>query len=334
MLAPTDPVLASIVAVNHSADHDPLRFVLSAEAGLNDGSALPLLMLGLWLEHHAPAAVPLLRWALVDVLYAVPAGLLLGFAMGWAAGYVNTRLKLRFADTAPSDFLALALMALSYAAAEAVHASGFLAVFAAGLGLRAIEVYVVRRHPHPRLADQAPGDGHPPAESMVNPTRIGEDDRAEPAVMVGKVLADALSFGHTASRLLGAALVLLLGVALARHLDWRGLLLAALLFVLIRPLSVLATTLRPATPLRLRLLVGWLGVRGIGSLNYLSLALGAGLGEAASRELAGLTVTATVASVAVHGLSAQFLLGRSRKRRGAEKPPAMHEKAPPEGGAG
>lgn len=39
ILAPTDPVLASDVQLRHAGDKDPVRFALSSEAGMNDGSA-------------------------------------------------------------------------------------------------------------------------------------------------------------------------------------------------------------------------------------------------------------------------------------------------------
>ena len=42
ILAPTDPVLASLVQVNDARDDDSVRFGLSGEAGLNDGIAFPL----------------------------------------------------------------------------------------------------------------------------------------------------------------------------------------------------------------------------------------------------------------------------------------------------
>ncbi len=41
ILAPTDPVLASLVQVNDAKDVDAVRFGLSGEAGLNDGIAFP-----------------------------------------------------------------------------------------------------------------------------------------------------------------------------------------------------------------------------------------------------------------------------------------------------
>jgi NhaP-type Na+/H+ or K+/H+ antiporter len=46
VLAPTDPVLASDVQVEHAGDAEPLRFSLTAEAGLNDGTAFPFVNLG------------------------------------------------------------------------------------------------------------------------------------------------------------------------------------------------------------------------------------------------------------------------------------------------
>ena len=49
ILAPTDPVLASDVQLAHPHDHDRLRFTLTGEGGLNDGTAFPFVMLGLGL---------------------------------------------------------------------------------------------------------------------------------------------------------------------------------------------------------------------------------------------------------------------------------------------
>src|ERR671914_1673776 len=49
VLAPTDAVLASDVRVEHPADRDKLRFSLTGEAGLHDGTAFPFVMLGLGL---------------------------------------------------------------------------------------------------------------------------------------------------------------------------------------------------------------------------------------------------------------------------------------------
>ncbi len=44
VLAPTDPVLAADVQVEHPYSYDPVRFGLTGEAGLNDGTAMPFVL--------------------------------------------------------------------------------------------------------------------------------------------------------------------------------------------------------------------------------------------------------------------------------------------------
>lgn len=41
VVSPTDPVLATEIQVRHPDDSDSLRFALTCEAGINDGSAFP-----------------------------------------------------------------------------------------------------------------------------------------------------------------------------------------------------------------------------------------------------------------------------------------------------
>jgi len=57
-----------------------------------------------------------------------------------------------------------------------------------------------------------------------------------------------------------------------------------------------------------RLLLGWLGIRGIGGLNYLGYAAVRGVSTVEIHRLADLVVTVVVLSVLVHGASAQPLL--------------------------
>src|SRR3569623_865054 len=47
ILAPTDPILASDVQIQNAGDRDRIRFSLSGEGGLNDGTTYPFVMLGL-----------------------------------------------------------------------------------------------------------------------------------------------------------------------------------------------------------------------------------------------------------------------------------------------
>jgi len=67
ILAPTDPVLATAVQSRHMGDQDPLRLTLTSEAGMNDGSASPFVVLGLVML-STPTSYELLgNWILEDV---------------------------------------------------------------------------------------------------------------------------------------------------------------------------------------------------------------------------------------------------------------------------
>lgn len=144
--------------------------------------------------------------------------------MGRGVGKLAARVHSAHQDVAPNDFFALALIALSYAAAQSVDASGFLADFAAGVGLRRAEVRVVNSQ---ELAEE---EHYPPAEILVNPNRRHTLGSGGLATAVGLVVGDALSFGDTVERLFAAAIVVALGISLAHHWDPQGLVLAAILF--------------------------------------------------------------------------------------------------------
>lgn len=324
LIAPTDPVLASIVAVDDARDADQMRVALSGEAGLNDGFALPFLLLALMMITAPSGSLTssvTLHWLLVGVLWGFAAGLSLGYGLGWLVGLLGTRLKSASRDVSPSDFLALALMALAYAGAEAISASGFLAAFAAGLGLRSAELYVVTHHPHPHFTETNAangGDGiHPPAEVLINPNRRDIDSADQPAASVGLVVSDALSFGDTLERLIASALVLLAGVACARYWSLNGVMMAAVLFLLVRPVSVWIGMLGSKAPQSRRLLIGWVGIRGIGTLNYLAYALTHGLDNAQAMLAAQIAVTIVVLSILVHGMTAPPLMAWRRARMDA-----------------
>lgn len=310
ILAPTDPVLASLVSINDARDGDQLRIALSSEAGLNDGTALPFLMLAL-IWHRAGGSISSdewLSWLSIDLLWALVGGLAIGFLLGRSIGLIATRSRHAQGEVAPSDFVALSLICLSFSLAMAVSASGFLAAFAAGVGLRSAEVSVQKRHP-----DQKDVEHDLPAEMQVNPHARHALEEHNPIKSVGLVIGDALSFGDTVERIFAAVLVIILGVTLAQHWDMPALLLAFMLFVIIRPLSVLLLTWRSGEPLFHRLSLGWLGIRGIGSLNYIAYAYMHGLDSARAGELADIAITIVTFSVLIHGISVTPLLTLRRK---------------------
>lgn len=309
ILAPTDPVLASAVSVSKAADRDHLRYGLSGEAGLNDGLAYPFVMFGiLWFRGELTWQT-LGDWTLAT-LWAIPAGLMIGFVLGHGVGQLAVWLRSHHRDThAPSDFLALALIALSYTAAQFLGALGFLSAFAAGVGLRRAEMKIVHNSPHPSTREQSDAKvTHPPAEDLVQ-ARVTEEAIREPAIAAGVLVAETISFGDTAERLLEVALVVLVGVSVATYWHSGAVVLALLLFIGVRPLCAHLVLLGTPTSRTQRWLLGWFGVRGIGSLYYMSYALNHGIRGDAAVLLAQMTLSVVAMSILIHGITAQPLLG-------------------------
>ncbi|HEY5672117.1 MAG TPA: cation:proton antiporter, partial [Malonomonas sp.] len=91
IIAPTDPVLATEVQIRHPGDRDRLRFTITCEAGMNDGSAFPFVMLGLGLLGLHELGEFGQRWVLVDVLWATVAGIAIGVAAGSGLAHLVVR---------------------------------------------------------------------------------------------------------------------------------------------------------------------------------------------------------------------------------------------------
>ena len=146
-------------------------------------------------------------------------------------------------------------------------------MFAAGIGLRHAEKIAADESETPSEELIAHALPHM-AEGGMAPRELPlEGDKlAEPKVAAGVMMGDILTFGGQLERSLEVLLVTILGVLVAVHWDWRALPLALALFVVIRPLSVWLLMPRHYLDRTQRLTVGWVGIRGIGSLYYLSYA--------------------------------------------------------------
>jgi NhaP-type Na+/H+ or K+/H+ antiporter len=300
ILAPTDPVLASDVQVERPTDQDRLRFGLTGEAGLNDGSAFPFVMLGLGLLGLHELGAYGWRWLALDVLWATAGGLAVGWLLGHLIGMLVLYLRRTFqAAVGMDDFLALGLIALAYGAAHMLHAYGFLAVFAAGLALRHIEL-VANSDKQPEAAeiDAKPGD-----------EELATDAEHAPAYMAQAVLG----FNEQLERAGEVAMVVILGsllVPLLPELPPAALWFIPLLLLVIRPAAVLIGLLGSATEPAQRRLSAWFGIRGIGSLYYLMYALTHGLESDLARLLAAITALTVAVSIVVHGISVTPLMQR------------------------
>lgn len=299
VLAPTDPVLASDVQVEHPFDQNRLRFGLTGEAGLNDGTAFPFVLLGLGLLGLHDLGEFGWRWVLVDLVWAVGAGLLIGGVLGTLVGRLVLYLRAHHREAVGlDDFLALGLIALSYGVALLAHSYGFLAVFAAGLALRRVELQSSGAKP-PEDVQKAAVEG--------NPEEKATDPEEAPAYMAQAVL----NFNEQLERIGEVGVVVLLGALLTLdYLALEELWFVPLVLLVIRPLAV-AVGLLGGEVSRLRtVFMMWFGIRGIGSLYYLTYAIHNGLPPEIAAHLTALTLTTVAVSIIAHGISVTPLMNR------------------------
>lgn len=297
ILAPTDPVLATDVQIRHPDDRDQLRFTLTCEAGMNDGSAFPFVMLGMGMLGLHELGEYGLQWALVDVLWATVAGVAIGIASGVALAHLSW--KLRGASPRSEliyDFLGLGVIGVVYGVSVIAHAWGFLAVFFAAVALRQTEFNLAS-------AKAAPAP-LPEKGISLNEVRDCADSETPPTVSEG-----SLVFKEHLERLSEVVLILLIGGMLfVDSWSWRAIALAFFLFLVARPISVLVGLSGTRPIWRMRGLMAWFGVRGIGSLYYLMYAIQHGLPENLALELIQLTLIVVTLSILVHGISVKPLM--------------------------
>jgi NhaP-type Na+/H+ or K+/H+ antiporter len=272
-LAPTDPVLAGDVQVGpplEGGEH-PVRFALTAEAGLNDGLAFPFVYLGLLIAAQgADPSAWLSEWLARDVLYRIAVGAALGSAVGWLLGKVlfavpswNT-----LAQTGPG-VIALAGVLLCYGVVELAEGYGFIGVFVAGLVCRRAE----EKHEfHRRL--------HVFSQSI---------EHAITAILLV---------------LLGSTLP-----ALWPALDWRHSVIGFGLLLVIRPLAGWLSLLGTSLGARERAVVAFFGVRGIGSIYYVAYA-STHIEFVNEDQLWALVAFTDFASTVIHGASKRLIVDR------------------------
>ncbi|PMQ10307.1 sodium:proton antiporter [Janthinobacterium sp. AD80] len=300
ILAPTDPVLATDVQLRHAGDSDQLRFMLTSDAGMNDGSGFPFVMLGLGLLGLHELGPHAGTWLWRDLLWASVAAIVLGAAGGALLAWLGWQLRGKEPKHAVLDDLAgLGLIALVYGVATWLHAWGFLAVFFAGVALRQTEL-VLAGAPTDRQGLLQAEEAHAVSATQAH-------DSAAPLTVSG----EALVFKEHLERLSELTLVLLLGGAVtAAAWSWQAWSVALFLLLVARPASVMLGLLASGTSVRLRGLAAWFGVRGIGSLYYLSYAIAHGLPHGLARELADITIVVVMLSIIAHGLTVTPLLRR------------------------
>ncbi|AFZ18564.1 NhaP-type Na+(K+)/H+ antiporter [Allocoleopsis franciscana PCC 7113] len=271
ILAPTDPVLASEVQLANVKDQDELRFGLTSEGGLNDALAFPFVYFGIYWLKDSNWDNWFKQWVAVDLVWAIASGIVMGILVAKAIVWVDKQVqRFREVDNLMEDFVALSTILLTYSLTELVNGYGFLAVFVAGVTVQASYYH----NPKKRIA------------------QLEFTERVEKLLEVGTILI-------LGSLLLVAPMIKYAGEAL---------LVAGLLLFVIRPIGVWISMLGSRIPPPTRWLFGWFGIRGVGSLYYLTYAFGKGLEGEIGERLAWITYIIVVISVILHGISATPLI--------------------------
>ncbi|UGQ45877.1 cation:proton antiporter [Massilia endophytica] len=288
ILAPTDPVLASGVQPEAGGAPDPVRFSLAGEGALNDGSAFPFVLLGLGLMGEHELGRFGWHWLAVDVAWALLGGMLIGALTCILIGSLVVFLRTHHDEALGlNEFVSLGTIAVCFGLAQLCHASGFLAVFAAGLALR-----------------RMPG-GVRLASFRIWPPLAAQRHEATGATMQRKIQA----FIEQMEKLAEPVLVIVTGAMLpfmdmVPGLWW----FTAVLLVAVRPVAVFIGLGHAAVSLRRSSLIAWFGIRGIGSMYYLMYALNHGVSEMLAQQLVAFTLAAVTTSILLHGITASPLM--------------------------
>ncbi|MBO0352284.1 sodium:proton antiporter [Phormidium pseudopriestleyi FRX01] len=286
ILAPTDPVLASEVQLAHVEDKDELRFGLTSEGGLNDALAFPFVYFGLYALKDSNFNNWIYEWLVIDLIWAIAAGIGMGILVASAIIWVKKQLhRVRPVDELMQDFIALSTILMAYSLTEVINGYGFVAVFVAGMTVRrSYSSDAERTHSQLRLTE-----------------------RVEKLLEVGTIL------------LIGS----LLRIEPSLRFAGDTLIVAGFLLFIIRPLGTWISTIGSNLHASKRLLMGWFGIRGVGSVYYLTYAMGKGLEGETGEKLAWIVFLTLVISVILHGISATPLMNwyesNLEKRRGTLK---------------
>ncbi|TVR55638.1 MAG: sodium:proton antiporter [Gemmatimonadales bacterium] len=273
VMAPTDPVLAEDVQVGepHKGREDEVRFGLTSESGLNDGLAFPFTNLAIAVAVVGLAPEGWLGdWLLVDVLYRVGMGVVVGLAAGYGLTYLLFHLpRDRAFAHKRTGFVALAITLLVYGVTEVLGGYGFIAVFVTPVLMRHLE-----------WAEKYHEELHDFVEETEQLLRV----------MVLFLFGGAIAGGLLAPLTLNAVLA--------------GL---AFLF-LVRPLFGMLAFPFSGVPYQERLALSFFGIRGIGSFYYLAYALNRESFEGAEM-LWALVGFVVLVSIVVHGLAGSPVMG-------------------------
>jgi sodium/hydrogen antiporter len=263
ILTPTDAALGQSV-VTHPAVPERLGQTINVESGLNDGLALPFVLLGASLASMSTMAEGLSKVDLaIGALVEVALGLMAGVGIGWATARAMDWAQRRDLMQVSAGAVLFLLSAFAaYAVATLAGGNGFIAAFVAGMTFG--NVY---RH-----------DIHFVREFMDGAGQL-------------LTMSAFLVFG-----------AFLLPARLA-HAGFGTVVLAVLFLTVVRILPIVVSLTGTRLRLREKLFLGWFGPRGLASILFTLLMIEAFDFPNEDELLACVSLTVGL-SILLHGLSA------------------------------
>ncbi len=147
IMTPTDPVVASALVTGRLAERNlprRLRRTLLIESGANDGLALPLVLLAVFMEAHPPEEA-FSMW-LLEALKSVAVAVVVGAIVGVLSARLVERVAHEYgADETNLLGYGLALALLTLGAVHLLGGSGVLAAFVAALAFSVLLESKLRR---------------------------------------------------------------------------------------------------------------------------------------------------------------------------------------------
>ncbi len=277
ILSPTDAALGQAVVKSEDV---PIRIrqSISVESGLNDGIALPPLLicmalLGAEAGDHEGA------W-LGFVIRQITLGPVVGLAVGWIGGTLIQRMSDRgWMEETFQRLSALPMAILAFAFAESVGGNGFISAFVAGLGLT---MGITSTHVRNQVQE------------------FGETEGTQLILIVFLIF--------------GLAMVPIA----AQYWGWRELAYALASLTVLRMVPVAISMIGGKLDWQTVAFIGWFGPRGIASVLYLLMAVAAiGFeGYETVMSVIVLTIAISVYAHGISAIPLSRLYGASTNDRG------------------
>lgn len=273
VLAPTDPALASEIQLNEkqaeSSKDVGAQYTLTAEAGLNDGLAFPFIFLAiLWSKNGNLDSDVWSEWLTYYVAYKIIIGVVVGVVVGFTYSYLTSMLTRVNEHQIHQAFVALSLTLISYGLAEIIGSYGFLSVFFAGL--------FAHYHQHAQNV-----------ENHSDPT-LGFISNIEKFLIIFWMLF----FGGS----------LMSGIL--NFITIELVVFSILLVLVVRPILGYISLLGSSLSRRKRMAISFFGIRGIGSVFYLTYAIKNGQFENTD-QLFSIVAMVILFSMILHGTTAK-----------------------------